>query len=105
MISLLVIVLIHDENYQIVNHLLRIVREREEDRCELFAYSCEVCVVRLPQNGVKYVESCCKQRLEFFWLHGGERGCVLGRKVDAITQGRGLSQNHGGLFNSCNEEQ
>ena len=75
--------------------LLHIVREREVDRCELFANSREVSVGWLPRNGVKYVESCCKQRLDFFLLHGGERGRVGGGKSDAIMQGRGLPQDHG----------
>ena len=78
--------------------LLHIVREREEDLCELFAKSREVSVGWLPHNGVKYVESCCKQRLELFWTHGGERGRVVDSIADAIMPGRSLSKEPGGII-------
>ena len=90
-----VVILVHDKTHKVVDSLLHTIREREEDQFELFAESCEASVGWLPQNGVEYVESCCKQRLDSFRIHGGEIGRVVGVKVDAITQGRGLSQDHG----------
>ena len=62
-IEMLVVVLVQDDAHQIVNPLLHIVQEREEDSHELLADSREVSVGWLPRNGVKYVETCCKQRL------------------------------------------
>ena len=53
-IMLLVVILVHEEAHQIVNPLLRIVREREEDFRELFVESRVVSVSQEPQNGVKW---------------------------------------------------
>ena len=78
-----------------MNTLLHIIQEREEDSCELLEKLREVSVGWLPQNGVKYVKSCCKQILDLFRLHGKERGRVFGGKTGEINQGLGLSQNHG----------
>ena len=66
----------------------------EEDLRELFVDLREVSIGRLPQNGVKYFEPWCKQQLDFFRIHGGERGRGVDSKAEAITQERGISQDH-----------
>ena len=59
----------------------------------------------MPQNGVKYAKTFCKQQLDFFQIHGGERGSGVGSKSEAITQLWVLLQDHVASFNSYNEEQ
>ena len=59
-IAHLVVVLVHEEAHQVVYFLLHILQEREDYLCDLFADLHEVSVSWLPQNGVKYVELCCK---------------------------------------------
>ena len=61
LISIIVVILVQNEAHKIINPLAHIEREKEEDRRELFTESCEVSVIRMPRNGVKYVEPRCKQ--------------------------------------------
>ena len=60
-IANLVVIIVNDEAQQIMDTLLHIVLEIKEDQCELLTKLREVIVGWLPQNGVKYVESCCKE--------------------------------------------
>ena len=91
---MLVVVLVQNKAHHIVNPLFHIVREREEDCREIFVESCEVSVGWLPLNEVKYINPFWKNLMGFLHIHGRERGRGVGRKAEAITQGRGLSLDH-----------